>query len=107
MILHTFLDSVGLPMSHSDAFEECPHCGAELPPSARFCRECGADETVGWNDPDDHPDDDAGDDFEDDFDYDEYLRREFPDQAPPRQRNPIVLLLIVLLLLGLAVSVLV
>jgi len=30
--------------------EECPNCGAEVPPRSRSCPECGADETTGWND---------------------------------------------------------
>jgi hypothetical protein len=29
---------------------ECPVCGAEVPPNARACPECGADERTGWND---------------------------------------------------------
>ena len=28
---------------------ECPVCGAEVPPNARACPECGADERSGWN----------------------------------------------------------
>ena len=27
----------------------CPHCGAELPARAKFCPECGSDETTGWS----------------------------------------------------------
>jgi predicted nucleic acid-binding Zn ribbon protein len=27
----------------------CPVCGADIPPRARACPECGADETTGWN----------------------------------------------------------
>jgi hypothetical protein len=29
--------------------EICPACGAEVPPRARACPECGADEKTGWN----------------------------------------------------------
>jgi len=29
--------------------EICPACGAEVPPQARACPECGADERTGWN----------------------------------------------------------
>ena len=29
---------------------ECPVCGATVPPKARACPECGADERTGWND---------------------------------------------------------
>jgi len=28
---------------------ECPVCGAAVPPSARACPDCGADERTGWN----------------------------------------------------------
>ena len=28
---------------------ECPVCGAEVPPAARSCPECGADERTGWD----------------------------------------------------------
>ncbi len=29
--------------------EICPSCGAEVPPRALACPECGADERTGWN----------------------------------------------------------
>lgn len=64
--------------SSSDYFV-CPHCGAELPPDATFCRQCGASEESGW-----------GDEFdgdvatEDEFDYDDFVAREFPDHVPHR-----------------------
>ncbi|MEN9841699.1 MAG: hypothetical protein RL376_1499 [Verrucomicrobiota bacterium] len=28
---------------------ECPVCGADLPPHARVCPECGADKNTGWD----------------------------------------------------------
>ncbi|HWA85340.1 MAG TPA: zinc-ribbon domain-containing protein [Opitutus sp.] len=28
--------------------EECANCGAVIPPHARACPECGADERTGW-----------------------------------------------------------
>ncbi len=28
--------------------ESCANCGAEIPPTARACLECGADERTGW-----------------------------------------------------------
>jgi hypothetical protein len=52
-----------------------------VPAGAQFCRECGASEDSGWND--DTDTDAYSDDSEDDFDYDDYIRREFPDQAAP------------------------
>ena len=54
--------------------EICPNCGAEVPPRARACPECGADEQTGWSDkvheqqlglPDEE------------FDYDEFVKEEF------------------------------
>lgn len=27
---------------------ECANCGAEIPPAAKACPECGADERTGW-----------------------------------------------------------
>ncbi len=29
--------------------DECPICGAEVPPGAKACPSCGADERSGWN----------------------------------------------------------
>jgi len=57
----------------------CPNCGAEVPPKAKACPECGADEKTGWSDaaradgldlPDEH------------FDYDDFVKREFGDKSP-------------------------
>ena len=56
--------------------EICPHCGAVVPPRARTCPECGADETTGWSE-------EAGatqadlDLPEEEFDYDKFVAREF------------------------------
>ncbi len=63
----------------------CPHCGADVPSGARFCRECGASEESGWSSSADGTDEGGGY-GEDDFDYEEFVRREFPDRterAPP------------------------
>jgi len=27
----------------------CPNCGAEVPPEAKTCPECGSDEQTGWS----------------------------------------------------------
>ncbi|MEZ5276126.1 MAG: zinc ribbon domain-containing protein [Opitutaceae bacterium] len=61
--------------------EICPVCGEEVPPGARACPGCGADERTGWGDDDasgsvDLPDDDA-------FDYDAFVEREFGGGARP------------------------
>jgi len=59
--------------------EICPNCGSEVPPQARACPECGADEETGWSDaahserlglPDEE------------FDYQDFVRREFSKTKP-------------------------
>jgi hypothetical protein len=35
-------------MSEQSAPSECANCGADIPPGARACPECGADERTGW-----------------------------------------------------------
>lgn len=60
----------------------CPNCGAEVPPGARACPECGSDEETGWSDEArvgglDLPDEE--------FDYGDFVKREFgQQQAVPR-----------------------
>ena len=53
--------------------EICDHCGADIPPNAVACPECGADEHSGWADRD-HQELDLPDE---DFDYNEFIAREF------------------------------
>jgi zinc-ribbon domain len=60
----------------------CPNCGAEVPPGAKACPECGSDEQSGWspearydnlNLPDEN------------FDYDDFVKREFDkERSLPR-----------------------
>ncbi len=66
--------------------EICPNCGAEVPPKARACPECGADEETGWSEraaaqrlglPDDE------------FDYDEFVKEEFGNKKRAPSRPPI------------------
>lgn len=58
--------------------EYCPNCGAEVPPNAAACPECGSDESTGWSDranasrlgiPDEE------------FDYEEFIREEFDETS--------------------------
>jgi uncharacterized membrane protein YvbJ len=73
----------------------CPHCGAVLRPEATYCRECGASPDSGWGD--DEPAYESASD--DEFDYDEFLRREFPESAPRqpiRARHMIVWCIVIL-----------
>lgn len=59
--------------------ETCPNCGAEVPPNAKACPECGSDEQTGWSEqarydgldlPDEH------------FDYNDFVKREFGGGRP-------------------------
>jgi hypothetical protein len=59
--------------------EICLNCGAEVPPKARACPECGADEATGWSEEArasglDLPDEN--------FDYDDFVKREFGGKGP-------------------------
>lgn len=65
----------------------CPVCGCEVPPAARACPECGADEETGWNE--DHAIYDGLDLPDNEFSYDNYLKREFgsADEARGKARN--------------------
>jgi hypothetical protein len=61
----------------------CPNCGVEVPPRARACPECGADESTGWSEKAktqglDLPDDE--------FDYDRFVKEEFG--SPAARRGP-------------------
>ena len=61
--------------------DTCPVCGTEVPPSARACPECGADDTTGWNE--DRAVYDGLDLPDNEFDYDAYLKKEFGDLKEP------------------------
>ena len=68
----------------------CRHCGAEVPVGARSCRRCGSDEETGWSESageweENVPSSGYGGD--DEFEYDEFVAREFPDQAAPSGRR--------------------
>lgn len=67
--------------ANRDDWFTCPCCGARVPAGADSCRECGASDESGWD-----PDDLDGDE-EDEFDYDDFLRREFPEHAPPNPQR--------------------
>jgi hypothetical protein len=65
--------------------EVCPNCGALVPPKARACPACGADDETGWSDraaaqrlglPDDE------------FDYDEFVKEELSEEPRARQLRP-------------------
>ena len=63
--------------------EYCPHCGAEVPPRAKACPECGSCELTGWSERA------AGDRLglpEEEFDYKDFVKREFGAAQPKRRR---------------------
>jgi len=35
-------------MSRKREFFECPNCGADVQVGAKVCRECGSDDSTGW-----------------------------------------------------------
>ena len=57
----------------------CPNCGAEVPPRAKACPECGSDEQTGWS----TEAETGGLDLpEEQFDYDDFVKREFGAKSP-------------------------
>jgi len=57
----------------------CPNCGAEVPPNAKACPECGSDETTGWSEEAQT----GGLDLpEEKFDYNDFVEREFGREKP-------------------------
>ncbi len=79
--------------------EICPNCGAEVPPQAKACPECGSDEETGWSEAAET----GGLDLpEEHFDYDEFVSREFSGNRPmPHGIHWFWWLVAVLLALGL------
>ena len=57
----------------------CPNCGAEVPPNAKACPECGSDEQTGWSER--ARTDDLGLPDQE-FDYQEFVEREFGAKKP-------------------------
>ena len=57
----------------------CPNCGADVPPNAKACPECGSCEETGWSEAAEI----GGLDLPDDeFNYDEFVKNEFAGQSP-------------------------
>lgn len=55
----------------------CPHCGADVPPRAPSCRECGSDAATGWSDEAESAGVDLPEEMTD-ADYAAFLARELP-----------------------------
>jgi hypothetical protein len=64
--------------------DTCPNCGADLPPKAKACPECGSDEKTGWSEVAYTSDLDLPLSDEE-FNYDKYVEKEFG--APKRMAN--------------------
>ena len=61
--------------------EICPVCGEDVPRGAKACPECGADERSGWRE---DADTTGGLDLPDEeFNYDEFVKKEFGNEAKP------------------------
>jgi hypothetical protein len=62
--------------------EVCPNCGAEVPPNAKACPECGSDEKTGWSEKASSGNLNLPDG---EFDYDGFVKEEFgTGRAKPR-----------------------
>ena len=76
--------------------DECSNCGADVPPRAKSCPECGACENTGWAE-------DAGYESthleKDEFDYDDFVAREFGEGGRPRGKSLNIIWVIVALFL--------
>jgi uncharacterized membrane protein YvbJ len=57
----------------------CPNCGAEVPPKAKACPECGSDEQTGWSEQANYDNLDLPDES---FDYDKFIENEFGGKKP-------------------------
>ena len=79
----------------------CPHCGAVVEPGALACPECGSDERTGWSPhaADEEVDIPAGYSKDKEFDYEDFVKREFPEE----RRTVFGISLPLFLLLALAV----
>jgi hypothetical protein len=82
----------------------CPNCGAEVPPRAKACPECGSDEKTGWSDEASSSDLDLPDE---EFSYDEFVKREFGAEAARPCHVPVWLWVIGILVLTAVVLILV
>ena len=63
--------------------EICPICGAEVPPNAKACPECGADEETGWSDKAREQELGLPDT---EFNYDEFVKEEFGGEKEDKLR---------------------
>jgi len=85
-----------------EAPDICPNCGAEVPPNAKACPECGSDEQTGWSE---QARNDSLDLPNQEFDYDDFVKREFGgDKLRPRGVHWVWWLLAIALVVGLLLA---
>ena len=77
----------------SESTVPCPHCGADIRSSARFCRHCGSSDSDGWQDRGDY------DTETDDFDYEQFVDENFSESVTNTQTAPFWRFVAVVLLL--------
>ncbi len=80
--------------------EICPHCGAEIPPNAKACPECGSDEQTGWAE---EAHTGALDLPDQEFDYDDFVKREFGSSPKPAGIKPVWWIAAIILAVAFAV----
>ena len=82
--------------------EICPNCGAEVPPNAKACPECGSDENTGWSEQARYDSLDLPDDK---FNYDDFVEREFGGKKPvPRGQHWFWWIIAVLIVVALVLA---
>jgi len=78
--------------------EICPNCGAEVPPNAKACPECGSDEQTGWSEESRY---DGLDLPDENFNYDDFVKRELGGASPkPRGVHWVWWLVAIALVIG-------
>ena len=94
------------PLTVEDDFFLCPNCGADVKKGKLACPECGSCDETGWSDAASEGFADGEWDDEGDFDYDDFVKREFPDSAGPfssQSWGVTLVILLICLAMGLAV----
>ena len=91
-------------MKRSRPFD-CPNCGAEVPAGAKACPECGSDERTGWNE-DGAVYDGTGIEEPKEFKYDEWLKNEGVEPKRASNKQIVIILISLLLLLAFAIILL-
>jgi uncharacterized membrane protein YvbJ len=70
-------------MSHENKMISCPNCGGPVKKNSKACPHCGSDEKTGWSE-NTYLD---SIDLQDDVDYDDLVRKEFPQHVITRPKT--------------------